>query len=236
MSCQDSSLSPSLSMDEYNDDETVGDIEIGELLDLNNSKTVDGSTATDESTGAFDDQQPETNAYGKENCLRRKLSLSHGEKTPSQSTLNLGDATDASTPSLVTWKYNHCKVREVAAHMIVSHECPFSMMEGVIVNKFLREIYPWYKRITRHTIKKDCETFYDEEKIKMKKTMSLVYRISLTTDLWCSGEQKIGYMTVTVHFIDSKWQLNKRVLAFTNVPPPHSREVIARELLRVMDD
>ncbi|GAA0166389.1 hypothetical protein LIER_40183 [Lithospermum erythrorhizon] len=66
--------------------------------------------------------------------------------------------------------------------------------------------------------------------------MSLVYRISLTTDLWCSGEQKIGYMTVTVHFIDSKWQLNKRVLAFTNVPPPHSREVIARELLRVMDD
>ncbi|GAA0138866.1 hypothetical protein LIER_00526 [Lithospermum erythrorhizon] len=70
----------------------------------------------------------------------------------------------------------------------------------------------------------------------MKKAMSLVNKISLTTYLWWSGEQKIGYMTVTCHFIDVKWQLHKRVLAFTNVPPPHSTEVLARELLRVMDD
>ncbi|GAA0148954.1 hypothetical protein LIER_08256 [Lithospermum erythrorhizon] len=70
----------------------------------------------------------------------------------------------------------------------------------------------------------------------MKMATSLVNRISLTIDLWWSGEQRIGYMTITAHFIDAKWQLRKRVLAFTNVRPPHLREVVTRELLRVMDD
>ncbi|GAA0169070.1 hypothetical protein LIER_23631 [Lithospermum erythrorhizon] len=70
----------------------------------------------------------------------------------------------------------------------------------------------------------------------MKISFSFVNMISLTTDLWWSGEQKIGYMTMTSHFIESKWQLHKRVLAFKNVSPPHSGEVLARELLNVMVD
>ncbi|XP_058741471.1 zinc finger BED domain-containing protein RICESLEEPER 2-like [Vicia villosa] len=70
----------------------------------------------------------------------------------------------------------------------------------------------------------------------MKKFMSLINRISLTTDLWWSSEQRIGYMTVTGHLIDSKWQLHKRVLSFKNVPPPHSGEVLCREFINVVDD
>ncbi|GAA0169977.1 hypothetical protein LIER_24345 [Lithospermum erythrorhizon] len=70
----------------------------------------------------------------------------------------------------------------------------------------------------------------------MKASMSKVNRISLTTDLWWSNEQNIGYMTVTGHYINSKWQLNRRVLSFINVPPPHSGVVLAKELIKVMDD
>ncbi|XP_058754624.1 zinc finger BED domain-containing protein RICESLEEPER 2-like [Vicia villosa] len=70
----------------------------------------------------------------------------------------------------------------------------------------------------------------------MKNSMSLINTINLTTDLWWSGEQRIGYMTVSGHFIDSKWQLHKRVLSFKNVSPPHSGEALCRELIKVMDD
>ena len=38
------------------------------------------------------------------------------------------------------------------------------------------------------------------------------------------------------HFIDSKWKLHKRVLSFKNVTPPHSAEVLCREMIKVMDD
>ncbi|XP_058736659.1 zinc finger BED domain-containing protein RICESLEEPER 2-like [Vicia villosa] len=155
------------------------------------------------------------------------------DKEVAQSRLSVGSD---NTPSLATWAYNHARVREVAAHMILGHEFPFSVMEGVIFNEFLKEIYPWYKKISRHQVKLDCETFYEAERVKMKRSMSQINRISLTTDLWWSGEQRIGYMTVTGHFIDSKWQLHERVLSFKNVPPPHSGEVLCRELIKVMDD
>ncbi|XP_058776553.1 zinc finger BED domain-containing protein RICESLEEPER 2-like [Vicia villosa] len=172
-----------------------------------------------------------------EACIQRKLRLKgNTDKDMVQYRLNIDGNSDDSTPSIATWTYNHARVREVVAHMTLGHEFPFYVMDGVIFNEFLREIYPWYKKITRQQVKFDCETFYEADRAKMKKPMSLINRISLTTDLWWSGEQKIGYMTVTGHFIDSKWLLHKRVLSFKNVPPPHSREVLCRELINVMDD
>jgi hypothetical protein len=37
-------------------------------------------------------------------------------------------------------------------------------------------------------------------------------------------------MVVTCHFVDSNWLLQKRILNFCNVPPPHSGVVIADAL------
>ncbi|GAA0187577.1 hypothetical protein LIER_34865 [Lithospermum erythrorhizon] len=99
--------------------------------------------------------------------FQRKLKLRNSGKEPSPSRLSIGDA---NTPSIATWQYNYYKVREIAAHMVLAHEFPFSIMEGVVFNKFLREIYPWYQRITRHMVKKDCQSCYDEEKVKMKRS------------------------------------------------------------------
>ncbi|XP_028060061.1 zinc finger BED domain-containing protein RICESLEEPER 2-like [Camellia sinensis] len=59
--------------------------------------------------------------------------------------------------------------------------------------------------------------------------MKNVNRISITIDLWKSG-QKIQYMVITAHFVDDDWQLQKRVLNFCNVPPPHIGVVIADAL------
>ncbi|XP_058783355.1 zinc finger BED domain-containing protein DAYSLEEPER-like [Vicia villosa] len=165
-----------------------------------------------------------------ESCIQRKLIFKgNNDKEVARSRLNIGDT---STPSLATWTYNHARVREIAAHMILGHEFPFSVMEGVIFNEFFKEIYPWYKKITRQQVKFDCDTFYEAERVKMKRFMDLINRVSLTTDLWWSGEQRVGYMTATDHFIDLKWKLHKRVLSFKNVPPPHSGEVLWRDLIK----
>ncbi|KAK9282730.1 hypothetical protein L1049_010950 [Liquidambar formosana] len=58
-----------------------------------------------------------------------------------------------------------------------------------------------------------------------------VNRISITTDLWKSG-QDIQYMVVTGHFINSDWKLQKRILNFVDVPPPHSGVAIADVLCK----
>ncbi|XP_062170992.1 zinc finger BED domain-containing protein RICESLEEPER 1-like [Alnus glutinosa] len=53
--------------------------------------------------------------------------------------------------------------------------------------------------------------------------------------MWTSA-QRVSYMVVTCHFVDSDWFLQKRVLNFCNVPPPHSGVVIAEELRKCFGD
>ncbi|GAA0183045.1 hypothetical protein LIER_30528 [Lithospermum erythrorhizon] len=50
-------------MDEYDDNETIEGIEIGELMDINTSQSTYGSTLVGGSTKGLDD--PQTNAYAK---------------------------------------------------------------------------------------------------------------------------------------------------------------------------
>ncbi|KAK2988642.1 hypothetical protein RJ640_008982 [Escallonia rubra] len=45
------------------------------------------------------------------------------------------------------FKYNHAKVREAAAQMILVHEYPFNMMEHEFFNRFMRTATPYYERV-----------------------------------------------------------------------------------------
>lgn len=98
-------------------------------------------------------------------CVNRQVALEKGEKDNSiQAKLNVNSFGRNGAPYLANWKYNHSKVKELAAHLVLGHEYPFMMMEGVIFNRFLLEIYPGYRRITRHAVKAECEVFYANEK------------------------------------------------------------------------
>ncbi|KAK9157232.1 hypothetical protein Scep_003806 [Stephania cephalantha] len=76
--------------------------------------------------------------------------------------------------------------------------------------------------VTRNTAKADIINMYKKEKEIVKSLLddapvriyfTLDLRTSLTTD---------GYMCLTCHFIDNNWTLQKRVLSYTFMPPPHS--------------
>ncbi|XP_075675234.1 zinc finger BED domain-containing protein RICESLEEPER 1-like [Castanea sativa] len=67
------------------------------------------------------------------------------------------------------------------------------------------------------------------------KATPYVNRVSLTTDIWKS-EQKIGFMCLTCHFVDSNWKLQKRIINFCDVPPPHSGVVISDAIFKSLLD
>jgi hypothetical protein len=122
--------------------------------------------------------------------------------------------------------YNEKRVRELAAHMVLLHEYPFNMMEHELFNKFMRACTPhWKKKISHATVKNDCIAAYNIEKKKLKTLLSGVDRVNITTDMWTSS-QRVSYMVVACHFVDSNWLLQKRILNFCNVPLPHSGVVI----------
>ncbi|KAJ0771535.1 putative HAT dimerization domain, ribonuclease H-like superfamily, hAT-like transposase, RNase-H [Helianthus annuus] len=57
--------------------------------------------------------------------------------------------------------------------------------------------------------------------------------ISLTSDCWTSN-QTIGYMCLTAHFVDCDWKLNKCIIGFNELAPPHSGEVISDAILECL--
>ncbi|KAH7655676.1 Ribonuclease H-like protein [Dioscorea alata] len=95
-------------------------------------------------------------------------------------------------PALTNGKFDMVKMREVTADWILMHDHPFSIMEEEGFNMMQKRGMPeWEKALLKN-----------------------VNKISLTTDLWKSSNQKIEYMVLTTHFIDCNWRLQKRVINF----------------------
>ncbi|KAL8473773.1 hypothetical protein ACS0TY_030576 [Phlomoides rotata] len=158
-------------------------------------------------------------------CTRKELASKGQQNISINTTL-----TETETVSAVqSFKYDQAKMREVISHMIIVHELPFSFVEYKFFNFVMKTATPHYQSISRATTKKDCMTSYEMEKKKVMKALNDVNRVSVTTDLWKS-DQKISYMVVTCHFVDSNYHLQKRVLNFCDVPPPHSGVCISDAL------
>nr|XP_027102574.1 zinc finger BED domain-containing protein RICESLEEPER 2-like [Coffea arabica] len=128
------------------------------------------------------------------------------------------------------------KMREAAAHWIVMHEHPFTILEEEGLNIFLKRGMPEWQKIIRGVAKNDCVAVYELEKKKLKKKLRNVKKVSLTTDLWKSKNQKIEYMVIIGHWIDSDWKLQKRVLNFVHIPPPRRGVEIAASLFKCVKD
>ncbi|XP_074352246.1 zinc finger BED domain-containing protein RICESLEEPER 2-like [Apium graveolens] len=128
---------------------------------------------------------------------------------------------------LASFKYDHALMREKISHYIMINELPFMHVKSYMFNEIMRTATPLFQKITRGTLKGDCNTTYEIEKKKLKEKFKSAQKINITTDMWTSSHQKLGYMVITAHWINIDWKLNSRVLNFCNVPPPHSGYIIA---------
>ncbi|XP_019167994.1 PREDICTED: zinc finger BED domain-containing protein RICESLEEPER 2-like [Ipomoea nil] len=152
-------------------------------------------------------------------CVKRKA---HLKVTDQQTKLNFmpSDGVPSSLPPLHRGNFNMERMRECATNWIMMHEHSFTILEEAGFNLLMKEGWPEWKKISRNTCKADCLQVYEIEKKKLKNNLESVSKVSLTTDCWKSKNQKIEYMVVTGHWIDSSWRLQKRVLNFINIPPP----------------
>ncbi|CAA0812038.1 Zinc finger BED domain-containing protein DAYSLEEPER [Striga hermonthica] len=102
---------------------------------------------------------------------------------------------------------------------------PFQTVEKPDFKEFIHDLQPRYKIPNRRKIAKDVWSLFCEEKEKIKSIIGDL-RVSITTDTWTSI-QNINYMVVTAHFIDSDFNLHKRVLNFCKITS-HKGEDIGR--------
>ena len=115
---------------------------------------------------------------------------------------------------LAIGNFNKEACRLACAKMIVLDELPFSFVEGHGFRHFCSVACPKFDPPSRRTIVRDIYQLYLDEKLELKNYFSVhCQRVSLTTDAWTSI-QNISYMSLTAHYIDSDWMLQKRILNF----------------------
>jgi hypothetical protein len=86
--------------------------------------------------------------------------------------------------SLKDWKFNQAVAYAELVTFIVIHELPFSLVEYPKFRSFVDVINPWFKHVSRTTIRSYCIDSYEEEKPKLSKLLNMSKtRISLTADM-----------------------------------------------------
>ena len=111
-------------------------------------------------------------------------------------------------------------MREIIATVAMVHEYPFNVVEDDIWMWAFEYANPDFRKVTQKTTRSVCLTLLENEKNMLKKHLESVSKINLTTYMWKSSHQIVGYIVITRHIIAARWNLQKRVLSFVKVPAP----------------
>ncbi|OAV90068.1 hypothetical protein PTTG_28462 [Puccinia triticina 1-1 BBBD Race 1] len=168
-------------------------------------------------------------------CITKKGGMIHAK----QGRLNFPSASLTQAARGV-WIYNQEQLRARLAEMIILHEYPFAMAKHEGFIDFMRKLQPQFQMPGRKTVRNDCvQIFTDQKTAKISKLAKDAHHIVLTTNMWTASDLTVpttGYMVVTLHYIDSQWELNKNIISFQPLPPPHSGQAIADRLSQVLQD
>jgi hypothetical protein len=125
---------------------------------------------------------------------------------------------DGCVGNMMFAKYNATKIRLAIAKMIIKVKLPFRFVEIEAFQEFMNTIEPRFQVPSRYTMMKDCVKLFMSEKEKLRAMFMMTdARVYLTIDTQ-TLMQKLNYMVITSHFIDSDWNLHKRILNFCLIP------------------
>jgi len=119
--------------------------------------------------------------------------------------------------------------------MIVVDELPFRIVKGEGFQDFMKTIEPRFSIPSRFTVIRDCFKLFMFEKEKLRGMfLTSGVQVCLTIDCWISI-QNLNYTHITAHFIDSEWNLHKRILNFCLIPN-HKGETIGGKIESCMHE
>ncbi|KAL9667011.1 hypothetical protein QQ045_001356 [Rhodiola kirilowii] len=133
--------------------------------------------------------------------------------------------------NLSNFKFDKNVARKEIVDFIVRAELSFTFIEKHdFCGMIQRAIQPQFSSFSARTCKRDVLKMFSKSKSDLLNFFSeFDGKVSLTSDVW-SSRQKMGYMSLTAHYIDKDWLLNKRILSFKMIEYPHSGEILAQHI------
>ena len=111
---------------------------------------------------------------------------------------------------------------------------PISIVEGRGFKNFMAKVNPDYKVPVKKTVTLYLTKLYEDLKEQVIKSTEGT-TVAFTTDMWTSCA-KMGYITVTAHYITDDWNLNNKVIATRAVPEKHTGTNIANVVTEIKNE
>jgi len=132
-------------------------------------------------------------------------------------------------PSPTISKFDQNASRMKLVKMFVKFELPFRFVENEDFHDFAWFLQPRFEVPSRTTLRPEKWELHEEEKAKLKSFLSKQCgRVWLFTNTWTSI-QNLNCMSLTAHFVDDDWKLQKKILIFSQTTG-HSGELIAKHV------
>ncbi|CAN6270701.1 unnamed protein product [Urochloa humidicola] len=135
------------------------------------------------------------------------------------------------------WEYSALVARTQLVRLIARLDLPISMGESEAFEEYIKIAHnPKYTKMSRQSTTRDIEKYFSDCKAKLVENfVTSVNCVSLTSDIW-SGNAEDDYLSVIAHYINSDWQLEKRVLGLILIDVSRSGQNIADRVASVLAD
>jgi hypothetical protein len=139
--------------------------------------------------------------------------------------------------TLQRWEYSASIARTELCRLIARDDLPlwhgFTPAFQFYIN---RAHNPRLVHVSRQTTTRDMVKFYNERMVNLIGSFKNdVGSVCLTSNIW-SGKAKEDYLSVVAHFVNSKWELEKWLLALRLIDGKHSGVNIANPIAAKIDD
>ncbi|XP_042426180.1 zinc finger BED domain-containing protein RICESLEEPER 2-like [Zingiber officinale] len=105
-----------------------------------------------------------------------------------------------------------------------------------LIAKVVQYLEPRVCHFSRNTVKSDIKKIYGVEFGRLRtELLACPSRICLTSDAWTSIATD-GYLSLTAHYVNKNWLLQKRILNFSYIPPPHTGVALAEKIYSLACD
>jgi len=174
-----------------------------------------------------------TSIAGTGHLLRHRTScaLKADRFAKSQSVLHFnGDG------SVRNWDYNSELARLELCRMIARLDLPLGIgAYDAFVDYIKRAHNPRYVPVCRQTTTRDVVKLFNQSRTVLMDCLTACSSVAITSDIW-NGNAKEDYLSVVAHFVNSDWELEKRLIGLRLIDVSHSGSNIAERVGIVLDE
>jgi len=136
------------------------------------------------------------------------------------------------------FRYSQDRMIDEMSDFVIAKELPFTFGQSKAYTRMNRRaLNPSYKECVNNTVKRrSFKRFYKAQKELIKELDEFKGRVCLTSDCWSAPHTSDSFMCVTLHWIDTKWVLQKRIIAFELFNVRHTGQNICALLKETMEE